>query len=125
TFVDGEPVSGSVTIARPRVIRLADTILLPVDDIASATSPETRAHEAGAVVGWRLRQLLNDVAHAAKTSHTLVIQGESGTGKELAARTFHAEGPRAAGPFVAVNCAAAPEGLAERLLFGATRVAYS
>jgi transcriptional regulator with PAS, ATPase and Fis domain len=41
------------------------------------------------------------------------------------ARTFHQQGPQSAGPFVAVNCAAIPEGLAERLLFGARRGAYS
>jgi transcriptional regulator with GAF, ATPase, and Fis domain len=53
------------------------------------------------------------------------LRGETGTGKELAARTFHSYGPHAKGPLVAVNCAAIPEGLAERLLFGAKKGAYS
>ncbi len=48
-----------------------------------------------------------------------------GTGKELVAQTFHRAGPHARGPFVAVNCAAIPESVAERLLFGAVRGAYS
>ncbi len=48
----------------------------------------------------------------------VLLQGESGTGKDVFARTLHAEGERAKGPFVAVNCAALPESLIEAELFG-------
>jgi two-component system, NtrC family, response regulator AtoC len=56
---------------------------------------------------------------------TLLLQGETGTGKGLVARIIYDSGPRAAGPFLEVNCAAIPETLLEVELFGCEAGAFT
>ncbi|WP_018861803.1 MULTISPECIES: sigma-54 dependent transcriptional regulator [unclassified Thioalkalivibrio] len=71
-------------------------------------------------------QLLRDqIRRVATTQSTVLLRGESGTGKELAARALHRLSSRAAGPFIAVNCATIPEGLVEAELFGHAQGAYT
>jgi transcriptional regulator of acetoin/glycerol metabolism len=128
TFVDGVRIDGYVDSDEPVLIRLGKSLLWTVPDVTPylGLSSEAVAGET-CVVGGLLARAWREVELSTRASDTLLVRGESGTGKELAARHMHevcfGKGSRA--PFVAVNCAAIPEGLAERLLFGARRGAYS
>ncbi len=85
------------------------------------------APDAGGLLGDAppFRAVLETLRQAAPTSATVLLTGESGTGKELAARLVHDLSPRAAGPFVPINCAAIPEGLLESELFGHEKGAFT
>jgi DNA-binding NtrC family response regulator len=68
--------------------------------------------------GDAMRRVVAQVERVAASESRICILGETGTGKEVVARTIHERSPRAAGPFVTLNCAAVPAELIESELFG-------
>jgi DNA-binding NtrC family response regulator len=72
-----------------------------------------------------IREVSQQIQKVAATDSTCLLLGESGTGKELFALAVHHLSPRRERPFVALNCAAIPEGLVENELFGHERGAFT
>jgi two-component system, NtrC family, response regulator HydG len=73
----------------------------------------------------RIRELFQLLEMVAPSEATVLLLGETGTGKELVAHAIHRNSPRAAGPFVVVNCATLPETLLESELFGHERGSFT
>jgi two-component system nitrogen regulation response regulator GlnG len=82
---------------------------------------------ADAIVGRcpSMQKVYKDIGRVAAQDVTVLISGESGTGKELVARAIYQHSQRSAGPFLAINCAAIPEGLLESELFGHEKGAFT
>ncbi|AKF82275.1 chemotaxis protein CheY [Myxococcus fulvus 124B02] len=72
-----------------------------------------------------MRKVLEMARRAARTDSTVLLTGETGTGKSALARLVHESSARRAEPFLQLNCAALPPGLAESELFGARRGAFT
>lgn len=126
TFVDGVQAEQPITAMPGAVVRIGRSLVLLVADVRPFDRVRETAMAAGElVIGPHLQLALDEVGRSAARGETLALRGESGSGKELAARTYHAASGRATGPFVALNCAAIPEGVAERVLFGAKKGAFS
>ncbi len=93
----------------------------PVCTILQATTEE--ADLVGTSVGFR--SVCHMVEKVAQTEATVLLLGETGVGKEMFARMLHRRSRRTGKPFIAVNCAAIPEGLIESELFGVEKGSYT
>lgn len=85
---------------------------------------ESRLHDF-ASLSPRMQEFMALARKVVDTDSSLLLLGETGTGKEWLTRAAHEEGPRSAGPFVAVNCGAFPESLFESEFFGHEKSAFT
>ena len=103
-----------------------DKLLLTVDNVMKLQRLQTENRRLMQRLGkhelvWSgetMKKVMAQVERVAASETRVCILGETGTGKELVARTLHEKSPRAAGPFVTLNCAAVPAELIESELFG-------
>src|SRR5262249_37836134 len=127
TLLDGEARLGELTIVDAVTLRLGDSLLrlTPLEDeVEVPTSARTRF---GTVVGRSpiMRELFWQLEQIAGSDCSVLIEGETGVGKEQTAESLHRESPRAAGPFVVVDCGALVGDLMEAELFGHVRGAFT
>ena len=92
---------------------------------AATTAAEALGIESLRTGDAAMEMALTRVSKVLGRDICIMIQGETGTGKELVARAIHYDSPRRAGAFVALNCAAIPEGLIESELFGYEEGAFT
>lgn len=106
-----------------------DELISVIDDtfgVASrAPDPELPLDVGIVAESASMREAFRQALHAARADASVLLLGESGTGKEVIAAYVHRHGPRAQAPFVTVDCTSLPESLAESILFGHVRGAFT
>ena len=127
--VDALAAGAASVLEKPVDVELLQDVLARLS--CRRTKVDAAAAEPVAELGGmvtrdlRMRALFDTIRLAAPSGVNILVQGENGTGKELVATALHDLSPRAAGPFVKVNCAAIPAGLLESELFGHERGAFT
>ena len=132
--VAGETLSMRQHVRRKVELAVGDRVLLgavsfvvrhaPVVDVPDL-APAGAAADGVVVRDPAMRVVYEQAARAARASISVLLLGETGVGKEVLARAIHRHSPRAAGPFMGMNCAALAESLLESELFGNEKGAFT
>jgi DNA-binding NtrC family response regulator len=103
----------------------AQLLIDKLDAFAAWSPPAEPPPDAAGWTSPSMQTLRRHLLKLGRVDTTVLLVGESGVGKEVAARVLHEAGPRAAAPFLAVNCAAIPSDLLESQIFGHERGAFT
>jgi DNA-binding NtrC family response regulator len=125
TFVGGARVKEARGDAGTTVLLGRSTMTLRAVKPEDEGDEESEPLEGIAGGSLAMRRIAARVRRFAANALPVLVTGETGTGKELVARALHTEGPRAQGPFVALNVASLPRELVESELFGHERGAFT
>jgi DNA-binding NtrC family response regulator len=126
TFVDGRRIR-DVDVGHGTLVSVGgSTFRVDVGDAPAFVEVSTGSSFQSLLgASAAMRRIYALLEKAAASDATVLVTGETGTGKELVAQALHEASPRAAGPFVTVDCGAIPESLIESELFGHTRGAFT
>jgi DNA-binding NtrC family response regulator len=122
-WVDGVRVERAALV-HGTVLRIGRTLLVAVDVVVAAGRQLRQQTQTLRGHSLAMQQVRGEIATLAGQRIPLLVMGETGVGKELIARDLHERSGRA-GPFVPVNCATIPKGLADRELFGQPPIAFT
>jgi DNA-binding NtrC family response regulator len=116
-----------IELAPGAEVTIGDSLLRLDTDASVAPPPLAESDSFGQLVGRSavMRELFATLERIASKELAVLIQGETGTGKEEVARALHGASARASGPFVVIDATALPEALAESLLFGHEKGAFT
>jgi len=130
TLVDGQRVRGTMVVGSGAEIRVGDAlVVLVVGGSAGVSSTESAGwpvEETGVLARDPLMlKALALAERAARSDSTVLLTGETGAGKEVVAKRIHRTSTRRDGPFVAINCGAISDNIAEATLFGHEKGAFT
>ncbi|HEX4985613.1 MAG TPA: sigma-54 dependent transcriptional regulator [Burkholderiales bacterium] len=112
-------------ISKPCEPDALKTLLAKARRMAEMEQSTTRTDTGIMGSGFAIKKLHQQIAQYATAPFPVLIEGESGSGKELVAQSLHRQGPRAAKPYLALNCAAISPSLVEPTLFGYVKGAFT
>ena len=126
TWLDGHRIVEAFLAPGAELVVGGTTLRFDVDGGASPVRPSDSSSFGGLVgESIAMREVFATLERVAPKMLSVLVQGETGTGKEEVARSIHAASPRQQGPFIVIDATALPETLAEALLFGHEKGAYT